>query len=325
MALSEGSDFSDFLLQLYRLASERPIRDFQDAALSLIKPVLPFDSSMWGTATSTPHGIDIHTIHLHDKPPEMLAAYDRLKQHDSAAASLRGLGRATRGFNAEHCFAAPEQGEFLNVLRSFDQENFFITTQHDPRTAFVHWISLFRADAEAYTTDGEERLLARMAPHVMQALALNRVMHLDRLAPPDAPARASAIGDLLGLLHHADPRFEAMLRAEWDDWPGRALPRAVLQHFLLGHERFQGRTVVVAHRVEQGLLFLKARARCRADDLTPRERIVAERMALGETHKQIAQALGRSPATVRNQIQSIYDKLDVRHVAGLIEALRQAD
>ena len=88
-------DFSTLLLRLYRLSQELPIQLFQDAALSQIKQVLPFDSSMWGTATTAPEGIDIHTVHLHEKSPEMLVAYEQVKHLDSAAASIKGyaLGR----------------------------------------------------------------------------------------------------------------------------------------------------------------------------------------------------------------------------------------
>lgn len=66
------------------------------------------------------------------------------------------------------------------------------------------------------------------------------------------------------------------------------------------------------------------RKRCRADDLTPRERTVAELLARGDSYKDIASLLARSPATVRNHIQSIYDKLQVSNVAGLMQELRLA-
>ncbi len=126
------------------------------------------------------------------------------------------------------------------------------------------------------------------------------------------------------MVYHADPGFVALLDAEWGDWPGGALPRTLLQHFLHGHERFLGRSLTVTHRVEQDLLFLNSRPRCRADGLTPREHTVAQLVSKGSTYKEIAQILNRSPATVRNQIQSIYEKLAVGNVAGLIEELRQA-
>jgi DNA-binding NarL/FixJ family response regulator len=56
-----------------------------------------------------------------------------------------------------------------------------------------------------------------------------------------------------------------------------------------------------------------------------RERSVADLIAQGGTHKEVARRLSRAPATIRNQLQSIYAKLEVANVAGLIEALKLAD
>lgn len=70
---------------------------------------------------------------------------------------------------------------------------------------------------------------------------------------------------------------------------------------------------------------MRARSRCLADLLNLREWTIARRIAQGESHKEIAQALNRSPATVRNQIQAIYEKLQVGSIARLIEALRWAE
>ena len=328
MFKTQLSDFSELLLQLYRMAQALPITDFQDAALNLVKPVLPFDSSLWGTAAEGKEGgADIHTVHLHNKSPEMLAAYEPVKHLDTAVGPLFAQPRATRGFNLETWFAKPGQHEIRDVMRRFEIENMLATVVTDPRTKFAHWILLYRADKDAVYSADEIARLELLAPHVMEALAINRKMHLERLNPPGADAlpRGSAIADLRGVVYHADPGFAAMLDAEWGDWPGVSLPRNLLQHFLQGHERFLGRSLAVAHRVEQDLLFLKCRPRCRADGLTPREHTVAQLLSKGGTHKEIAQILNRSPATVRNQTRSIYEKLAVSNVAGLIEELRQAD
>jgi len=317
-------DFSTLLLQLYRLSHELPIDAFQDAALDLIKPVLPFDSSMWGTATSTSSGIDIHTIHLHNQPAEMLTAYEEVKHLDTAAVEVGKRPTSTLAFNADAWFHRPDQSQLRDYGRRFEQANFFISSDVNRQTDFVHWVSLFRADPDAQGTEDERQLLASLMPHVMQALALNRIVHLDRLEPGGPPACGSAIGDLRGVLYHADGLFEAALKAEWPAWHGRTLPAPLLKHFLEGHARYGGHGIVVTHHVEQRLLFLKSRTRCRADSLSPRERTIAELLARGDTHKDIATILSRSPATVRNHIQSIYDKLEVSNVAGLIQELRLA-
>lgn len=321
------ADFNTLLLQLYRLSEELPIQHFQDAVLTQIKQVLPFDSSMWGTATTTPEGIDIHTVHLHQKSPEMLLAYESVKHLDSAAATVFGKSHVTRTFHSESWFIDKETREMRDFLRHYEHENVFIAADSNPRTNFVHWLSLYRADKEQHCTESERLLLSQLAPHVMQALALNRVMHLSHLEAADkalAPY-GSAIADVHGVLYHANPQFQQLAQVEWNDWSGPVLPADLLAALSSGQERFMGKTIVVRQYVEHGLQFLKARSRCLADLLTVREWTIARLIAKGESHKEIAQALNRSPATVRNQIQSIYEKLQVGSIAMLIEALRRAE
>lgn len=318
------ADLSALLLRLYRLSHELPITEFQDAALNLVREALPFDSAMWGSARNTPQGIDIHHIHLHNQPQDMLTAYEEVKHLDTAAQAAGRHPRSTLAFNAQDWFNGPEQAPLREYGKRFEQANFFISSDFDPSTHLVHWVTLFRADDKAHGTDPENELLSLLAPHVMQALTLNRVAHLDRLDTPGVGGRGSAICDLRGAIYHADGTFEALLKAEWTGWNGNRLPDGLLESFLRGHARHRGAVTVVSHRLEQGLLFLRARQRGRVDDLTPRERAVAELVARGSTYKEIAQILERSPATVRNQIRSIYDKLQITHIAGLIEALRSS-
>lgn len=318
-----NADFSELLLSLYALSHETPIESFQDRALSLIKSVLPFDASMWGTATTSADGIDVHTLHLHQKTPQMMVDYVPMKHFDTAAASLFAAPQATKGFHSASWFGAPHEREFLDYLRRYEQNNIFITTRHDARTRFMHWISLFRADADAHCLPDEERLLNLLAPHLMQALAMNRVIHLQRLSAR-APEKGAAIADLRGMIYHSDPLFDMLLRHEWENWRGGLLPARVLKTFEGGQGCFLGAHVVITHRAEHGLLFLNGRARCRADDLTAREQVIAQLVAKGRSYKEIAQLLARAPATVRNHIQSIYTKLEVCSIAGLIEELHRA-
>lgn len=323
----QPTTFNELLLRLYRLAQELPVAQFQDAALAQIKLVLPFDSSMWGTATTTPQGIDIHTVHLHEQPAEMLTAYAPLKHLDTAAVSVMSKRRTTEIFHTLTYFDRPDQEPLRDFLRRFKIHNVFISGETQPRLSFVHWISLYRADDLAHCTEDERQLKILLAPHLMQALAMNRVMHLDKLEGADRALSpyGSAIADERGVLYHADPQFRQLAELEWPGWPAQALPAALMQSVHLRAERFLGHAVVMRPYIEHGLLFLKARPRCRADLLSSREQQIGLRIAKGESHKEIAQALGRAPATIRNQIQTIYDKLQVTSIAMLIEALREAE
>ena len=58
-----------------------------------------------------------------------------------------------------------------------------------------------------------------------------------------------------------------------------------------------------------------------AEGLTSAERRTARRFAAGATHAAIAAELGLSSATVRNQLSSVYRKLDVHSKLALAAAL----
>ncbi|WP_233168161.1 helix-turn-helix transcriptional regulator [Xylophilus sp. ASV27] len=320
------ADYSHLLLRLYRLSHEQPVDRFQDEALELLKHVLPFDSAMWGSATMTAGGIDVHTIHLHRQPAEMLMAYEEIKHLDTAAQVVVLRPSETRAFDARAWFNGRHQRALLDYGRRFEQSHFFIGSMQNPATRFGRWLSLFRASPDAHGTEGERQLLATLMPHIQQALELNRLTHLNQLVhAPGAARLGSALADPRGMLHHMDAVFERALRTEWPCWAGSRLPEPVMAAAQRGEPRLLARSLVITLHAQHGLLWLRARPRCAADALSPREDTVARLLALGLTHKQIAARLQRSPATVRNQIQSVYDKLGVSNVAAMADALRQAD
>ncbi|MFN9476490.1 helix-turn-helix transcriptional regulator [Acidovorax sp.] len=315
-------EYSLLLLSLYRLSLECPLDQFQDAALGLVRTELAFDSSMWGTAKHGVSGIDIHTIHLHRQPIEMLHAYEAVKHLDTAAVAVSRAPAATLSFNSADWFSAPSQRPLLEYGNRFDQRNFFITSVLDLDTGLAQWVTLFRASAKAEGTEQERLLLAALMPHLQQSLKHNRMLHLSRLNRAEQPIQGSAIADARGMLYHQDPAFEEAMRLEWERWTPPAIPDALRKHFAGGQRVFCGRHKVVTCHVERDLLFLHSRPRHRADALSPRELAVARLMAQGHTHKGVAAELGRAPSTVRNHMQAIYGKLDVNSIAGLIEELR---
>jgi len=321
--------FSALLLKLYRASAETALESYQDAALDILKPVLPFDSCMWGTATYLDgQGIDVHSIHLHNEPQEMMDEYEPVKHLDTAASAMANRPfLATRGFHNPSYFAGPDAGELRDYLRRFGHENSFITAHTDQRTGATQWLTLFRADVDHLCRPEEVHLLHQMAPHLMQGLQHNRILHSGRLsAQAGTLGHETAVADAHGVLCHATPGCEDMLRTEWGAAArcGR-LPAPLLEWLRATDAPFIGRTLLARRQVRKDLLFVRLRPLCAADGLAPRQREVAELMARGLTHKQAAQRLGLSPATVRNQIQSVYDKLGVGNVAALVDALRLAD
>ena len=294
------------------------MHEFQDVILDDVKPLVPFDSSMWGTATMTGDGIDIHSLHLHNTTQAMIDAYEKVKHLDVAALQMTQQPSATMGFNTSTDFGGAQLQPYREFLHRFRHENFLITTDMNPVTRFVQWVSLYRNDPQQVCTPTDTELLACIAPHLMQALAINRLVHLDRLTGDLAREKwAVAIADNRGVLYHADPKFRELLRAEWRSDDEERLPHGLLDRLMADDSQVVGDRVVVRRSLERGLLFLKARQREEVDTLSQREFLVASLLVSGLTHKQVAARLDRSPETIRSQAKAIFEKLGINNVAVL--------
>ncbi len=318
--------FSGLLLELYRLSAEESLETYQDAVLNLIKPLVPFDTCMWGTATYL-HGMgmDIHTIHLHEQSQDMINEYAPLKHMDTCATEMSGLPFATRGFHCATMFADRSVREYREYLRRFGHENVFISAYTDVHTGATQWMSLFRADIDQHCRPEEVQMLDLLSPHLMQGLRQNRARHLERAHLNGEAVTEALIADARGMIHYATPGCDDMLRAEFGDNFSRGrLPASFLDWLCAESRSFVGRHLVASHHIRKDLLYVRLRFPDAVDRLAPRQREAAELMAQGLSHKEAAQRLGRSPATVRNQMQDVYRKLGIRSVAALAQALRQA-
>lgn len=323
-------DISGLVLTLYRASGELSVDEFQEKALEIVKSVVPFDSSMWGTATYDPAtGLDIHSIHLHEQSPEMLLAYEEFKHLDTSALAVTGKPFITKGFHCPTWFGDPEFRGYRAFQKQYGLGNVMITSRNDMNTGYSQWVSLFRRDADQQSRPVEIQHLAQLAPHVMNAYGLNLSRHLDRFRMAGDGGQVgmqdAAIADARGVIQHATPGWDATMQGEWGAGaaPGR-LPEALLHACLASSEPYVGMTLAARHRIEKDLLFVRARPSCAADYLAPRQREVAQLTANGLTYKEVAKRLNLAPATVRTHLQHVYLRLEVQNVAGLVSAMRAA-
>ncbi|OGB40410.1 MAG: hypothetical protein A2461_02200 [Burkholderiales bacterium RIFOXYC2_FULL_59_8] len=325
MSRSLLSNYSDLLLMIYRLAQDTPILEFQDALLVALKSCIPFDSSMWGTATMTDNGIDVHSIHLHQSSQAMLIAYEAVKHQDSLVQRVEQLTAATISFNSEIEYAGPDKAGMRALCEEFGHRNGLITCETNPFTKFVQWMSLYRKDAKQVCTDEETLFFDKLGPHLMQALAINRRIHLDKLVGDIARQSWSvAIADTRGVPYHVGNQFWDLMEAEWKTQNRAQLPAALLNK-LTGTNLVMGRSIVVHCKPEHGLWYLKARPRERVDGLSPREYMVAKMLAGGMSQKEVATKASRSPETIRSQIRIVFEKLEISNVVMLAPHLALRD
>jgi DNA-binding CsgD family transcriptional regulator len=308
------------LLELYRGARECPVPEFQEMALRLLNDVLRFDSGMWGYGEVVPgSGLAVQAIHLHRQPTDMLAAYAEIKAHDLVAfEASRHIGE-TCNFNCHELMSNAGQDVFDRHRRKYGMENLLVTAVEDKETSSQGFLSLWRASETDRYSEEERRLGAFLMPHLLEAGAINRQLLLNRMTETVVANRgARAICGCLGNILTGDTEFVATLRKEWPDWSPPILPRPLMLSLTQSSDhQYVGRQIAVTMSVVQDMLFLRARSRMTVETLTPAERSVASLVANGLSYKQTAQQLKLSPATVRNQLHSVYLKLGLTNKAAL--------
>jgi DNA-binding CsgD family transcriptional regulator len=313
--------FSSLLLDLYRCAREVSADQYQDAVLKQLESLVPFDSSMWGCGTYHGRNVDVHSIHLREQPSEMPARWMEVSHEDSVVTKVVGQPDRVFNINTSALFAGrPNKAGILEHARRYGAANGLVAAHSHATTPLLSWISLYREDGDAHFSERERQLFQALFPHVMEALTINRRLHLDALYA-GAQGGGIAIVDSRGTLHHCDGSFEQTLRAEWSWWGGRNLPQPLLEALMAGVGGYRGANIAVKSEKVGDLLFLKARLLGCVDRLTRRERQIAESFASGQRYKEIAKALGLAPATVRNHLQAIYGKLEVGSKAAMAALL----
>lgn len=316
-------ELSSLVLTLYRAARELPLEEFQTAALTLIKPTLPFDSGWWASGRLTASEIAVHAVHLHDKSPEFLTGYERVKDQDVATSMLLTQGGGIYRFHMPTVYSDKKKSlEVRHFLKNNNIGNLLFCADFKPENGVTHFISLFRGSPDQDYSDRDQYLMQTLLPHLMEALTINRLIHLEHL---NGGQRCSqlAIADKRGMLYHAESGFITMLREEFRSPITDRLPTSLMVG-LDSTGRYDGKSLVIQCSRSADLLFLKARVRLPVDALSIREANIAQLLAQGLDYKKVSQALNISPATVRSHIKNIYKKLNIINKAQLIVALSDA-
>jgi DNA-binding CsgD family transcriptional regulator len=250
----------------------------------------------------------------------MLRAYDEIKHEDIPVLQmLRSSSRAGTQVFRFRCrsFFNESTGSGIRAYATkYGHENVVIAMKFKPPEQLAPHIGLYRSNHTDEFSARDSGLIKAIFPHILEALSLNRAINIYR-AESVTRRYCSAIADRHGFFLHAEPFVERLLELEWPGCGGLRMPRILIETLLSGAV-FRGHAIVASKSSMDGLLFVKLRPICAADRLSARELAVASEVVQGKRHKEIAKKLGISPATARNHIQAIHEKLRVRNAAELV-------
>ena len=316
---------TSFLLDLYRLAREAEAEKFPIQALTLLQRELPFDSGRWlRSVYREPGFIQVLDAHLFNDSDEMLKAHEKVIEQNWPnwnAVRCAELGPFGIAYNSAQAFGSSASAEIREYQRRYAHENTLNVLVKKRTTDGMRYrmIALHRARAERQFSKCDVSQMTLLMPHLVEALAINSVIaNSARLACNSVFAMGIAEAD--GTLMFAEPRLRELLRVGWPAFKGGKVP-AELWGELSRSMTFRGKDLVVAANVSGGWTFVRVRSACAADTLSRRELQVARLDSSGHMYKEISRLIGVAPATVRNQLQRVHEKLGARNRGEVTAAL----
>jgi DNA-binding CsgD family transcriptional regulator len=321
----DARELSTFLLELHGKPSELGYRAMQREAFEQLRRLVPLDGGLLAVGTiqgGVPQG---HDIYLFEKPPELMASWELVKHEDQLAFAATSSPGTTINMSASGPMYDGCDAVRAHCAR-FDLEH-MMCTAHIYAEAGLYWvISLYRSARRPAFTEVERETIELLSPHVFAATRNARLGELRTFTRVSGGTdQVAAIASASGLILEADPNLVDVARLEWPTWNGPFLPLALEPAVRSGTGRFIGKRIVVRIDAAEESRLVHVRRRVAADELTDRERSIAEAFALGDSHREIGERMGIAPATVRRHLANLYEKLGVSSKAELDRMLRGAD
>lgn len=314
--------------ELYRGVFTLPFEAFKDATLRRLQTLLRFDSAVWGSGVYSTNEM-LSLSYVNQSVDQLMAYATKWQQHDVVRAAI--VANPGRAFRNEDVVPL-EQYHQSAIYREYLKPEGFVhalgIVERDEATDFGYILYVMRADPADAFTDDDVALLEHLSPHLTAAWRQSQIAHHYRTAANGVAAsfhahEGYAVTDLQGVVLAAGEDFCMALRTVAPTWLGPKFPPELGP--LLDGERASlalGDYEFTVRRANDRNLFAVA-ARAGALGLTPAEARVAGLYAGGMTRRDISSRLGVSASTIRNQLSSVYLKLDVHSKIDLARVLNR--
>lgn len=308
---------SAFVLDLNAQAQERGMAELVDWAVTELSDVIGFDSAWYGWAQLQTPSTIIHSSSLLNLPNDYFAAWTEIADQDVLVDQF-----------IQDPFCVPtydRQGYVQTDGMSALADKFGIKKMatamclREARSASLY-VSAYRGGRNAKNWLQEEKEFLQCAvDNISAAASIAATSELQSQNAQAATFFLSAQGATIIGLDNVRERFGHL----WANSDGDHAPRWLADYLdRPGEHVLVDRELVASceHAKTsdgQGLYKVSLRPLRKFDLLTARERDVARILASGKTHKETARLLGVAPSTIRNQTQSIYEKLCIDNRASL--------
>ncbi len=168
----DPTGLSDFLLSLYAGARELRFEQFQAFALAAIASALSFDSAQWGSGPTGPGWVSKRVVHLYRESPEVLGAYEAIKDQDLAVQLIRTESRYQDVFayTASALLTGRARSGIRDYAHRFGHENVLMSTRVDEAAGRARFVAFYRVKKQALYSEDDRSTSSRPG----KAMGINR-------------------------------------------------------------------------------------------------------------------------------------------------------
>jgi DNA-binding CsgD family transcriptional regulator len=321
-----SDQMNEAIATLYGSAFQAPFGTFQQFTFDVISDILAFDSAAWLVGV---HEINqLNSACYYQRPAIDVPRY--LERY--------GASDGVRNFSANDP-GTPYRIEDTVDLETYRTLPLYLeagvaggieyamgVTLREPVTDLFDFIVLYRADRACPFSDDERASFRTLAPHMATAWRHRQIVGLFEQSKGAvlgelASTRIHSVVDDLGAIYVADSDFAAALNDSFDGWTGSSLPDPLKAFIASGEMKttLAGLDFVINRSANRHILSIHGGSA--NGTLSEGEKRTARLFAEGHTHHQIAQLLGISHHTVRNQLANVYRKLDIHSKLELVRVL----
>lgn len=309
-----NTQISEFLRQLYLDSRELPLEAFKTSTMDKLQSILHFDSALWFTGSTVNQHPYPQNVYLYKQSDEMIINYQNHQTDDPLLQALvREPGISFNMLDVVSYEDWIKTDNYLNHCSKFDIENMISTLQMESHTSLYHAISFYRNKISVAFEDQDKNLKQLLVPHLVEAMKANLFIHtaqdIDK-KNSDLPW-VNAICDHLGGIIQADKQFSQLLSQVYSEWQGPILPFTLEEQNMGQTISQQGLLLNAQRRGDVIFIRLQGAIETPLDKLTPQEVNIAHLLLQGLTNKDMAKQLLLSPATIKNHLSNISQKLNV--------------
>jgi DNA-binding CsgD family transcriptional regulator len=311
--MSWSDSLNVLIVKIYRQSMELPLNEFRLYVFEQAKGVIHFDSGIWVTRSQLRQPINELDTFLYSQPEAMIQNYARVLHKCGLIDPLFEKGTLLHGKTQYSDAQDLKNNSKLNPIyeehcKRFNIEHGLSTHIRASQREVIHVVSFYRAERSNPFNEQERQYIEWLMPHFVESFRLNLLQHFRRFATGTG---FSAICDCFGTIIEAEDGFLRRLGLSSDSDSG--VNRIKLDFEQLPTDGF----VTINHNTQLkvsnsgGLFYLELQHARALSELTHRQQQLVDELVKGLPDKIIADNLNISLKTVRNQLSTIYKKLNV--------------